>query len=119
MSRLAANNPTHRRIMAQPFGVVDVLVSRRPPEHGLPQHADQRMTDVLAGASVGENFACHRAEAERVVEFPVREQAGVGGDHRSPKLERQAAVEIDLERLAVRFTRWVRDDVSFQISLRY
>ena len=83
-----------------------------------PQHADQRMTAVLAGASVGENLACHRAEAERVVEFPVREQTGVGGDYRSLKLEDQAAVEIELERLAVRFTRRVRRESSLQISIR-
>jgi hypothetical protein len=36
-------------------------------------------------------------EAERVVEFPVREQTGVGGNYRSLKLEHQAAVEIELE----------------------
>jgi len=76
------------------------------------------MTAVLAGASVGENLACHRAEAERVVEFPVREQTGVGGDYRSLKLEDQAAVEIELERLAVRFTRRVRRESSLQISIR-
>jgi hypothetical protein len=37
------------------------------------------MPAVLAGACVGEYIAGHRGKAERVVEFPVREQAGVGG----------------------------------------
>jgi hypothetical protein len=103
--------------MAKTFGVVHILLSGKPPEHGLPQHADQRITAVLAGASVGENLACHRAEAERVVEFPLREQAGVGGDHRTAKLERQSAVEIEPEGLANRFTHRVRHDKSLQISL--
>ena len=56
-SRLAADDPTHRRIMTQPLGVVDVLVSGQPPEHGLPQRLDTRMPAVLAGAGVGEPLA--------------------------------------------------------------
>ncbi len=56
------------------------------------------------GACVGEYIAGHRGKAERVVEFPVREQAGVGGDHRSSKLEHQPAVEIESENLGIRFT---------------
>jgi hypothetical protein len=44
-------------------------------------------------------------KAERVVEFPVGEQSRVGGDHRSAKLEHQAAVEIQSKNLATRFTR--------------
>jgi hypothetical protein len=47
---------------------------------------------------------------ERVVEFPVRDQASVGGDHRSSKLEHQPAVEIEPENLANRFTRRIRHD---------
>ena len=41
LSRLAAYNPTHGRIMAQPVGVVHVLVSREAAEHGLPKHSGQ------------------------------------------------------------------------------
>jgi len=37
------------------------------------------MAAVLAGAGVGEPLARHCAEAERVVEFPVSEQTGIGG----------------------------------------
>ena len=40
--------------MAQTFGIVDVFVSGKPPEHGLPQQPDQRMAAVLAGAGVSE-----------------------------------------------------------------
>ena len=94
-SRLAANNPTHRGIMTQAFCVIHILVSGKSPEHRLSQHSDESMPAVLAGACVGEYIAGHRGKAERVVEFPVREQAGVGGDHRSAKLEHQPAVEIE------------------------
>ena len=80
-SRLAANNPTHRGIMTQAFCVIHILVSGKSPEHRLSQHSDESMPAVLAGACVGEYIAGHRGKAERGVEFSVREQAGVGGDH--------------------------------------
>jgi hypothetical protein len=44
-SRLAADDPAHRRIVAQAFGVVDIFVS--PPEHRLPQQYDQGMAPFL------------------------------------------------------------------------
>jgi hypothetical protein len=64
VSRLAANDPTHRRIIAQAFGVVHVLVSRETSEYGLPQHPDQSMPAILAGSRIRECFPGHRAEAE-------------------------------------------------------
>ncbi len=97
-SRLAADDPAHRRIVAQTFGVVHVLVSGEPPEHGLPQQPDQRMATVPAGAGVSERAAHHHAEAEGVVEFTIGQQASIGRDDRTSKLERQSAVEIEPER---------------------
>jgi hypothetical protein len=58
------------------------------------------MPAVVADACVGEYVAGHRGKAECGVEFPVREQAGVGRDHRSSKLEHQPAVEIESENSA-------------------
>ena len=104
--------------MAEPLGVVDVLVSGQPPEHGLPQHPDERVPAVLARAGVGEPLACHRAQAERVVEFAVGEQTGVRRHDRTAKLERQPAVEIEPQRLAVRFTRRVRHDSQLPNQLK-
>ena len=48
MSRVAADDPSHRRIMPKPLGVIDILVSGKPPEHRLPQHSDQSVAAVLA-----------------------------------------------------------------------
>jgi len=93
--------------MMQAFCVIHILISGKSPEHRLSQHSDESMPAVLAGACVGEYIAGHRGKAERVVDFPVREQAGVGGDHRSSKLEHQPAVEIESENLGIRFTRRV------------
>ena len=72
----------------QTFGIVDIFVSRKPPEHGLPQQPDQRMATVPAGACVSERAACHHAEAEGVVEFTIGQQASIGRDDRATKLER-------------------------------
>ena len=54
-SRLAADDPAHRRIMPQAQGVVDILVSGKPPEHRLPQQPDQRMAAIPAGACIGQH----------------------------------------------------------------
>jgi len=94
-----------------------ITASGQPPEHGLPQHPHERVSAVLAGAGVREPLAGHRTEAERIVEFAVSEQTRIGGYDRTAKLKRQPAVEIKPETLAIRFTRRVRHDISFQISL--
>jgi len=94
--------------MTRALGVVNIFIPSEPTEHRLSQISDECMPAVLAGARVGEYIADHRGKADRVVEFPVRELAGVGGDHRSSKLEHQPAVEIESECLGIRFTRQVR-----------
>ena len=117
MSRLAADDPSHRRIMPKPRGVIDILVSGKPPEHRLPQHSDQSVAAVLARPRVGETLAGQIRKAERVVEFAVGKQASIGSDERTTKLKGQSTVEIEPERLAIQFTRWVRHDISFRIGL--
>lgn len=96
--------------MAQPLGVVDILVSGQPSEHRLPQHADQRMAAVLAGAGIGEHVIGHRAEAQGIVEFAIGQKPGIGGDPRTMKLKLQAAVEVEPESAITQFTRWVLHD---------
>jgi hypothetical protein len=116
-SRLAADDPAHRRIMPQALGIVDIFVSRQPSEHRLPQQPDQSVTAIPAGACVGEHVPGHRAETEGVVEFTVGQQSGIGGDPGAMELELQPAVEIEPERAIDRFTRRVRHDGSTWFSL--
>jgi hypothetical protein len=52
------------------------------------------MPAVLADARVNETIANHVGQPERVIEFTIGEQSGVGGDPGAMKLELQAAVEI-------------------------
>jgi hypothetical protein len=89
MGGLPAADPSHRRIMAKTLGVIHILIPGEPPEHGLSQHSHQRMPAIPARARAGEHFARHRGKTERVIEFPISQQSGVGGHHRSAKLEHQ------------------------------
>ena len=99
--------------MAQPLGVVDVLVPGQPPENGLPQHTHERVPAVLTGAGVGEPFAGQIRKAKCVVEFAIGEQTGIRRDDRTAKLQRQPAIEIEPECLAVGFTHPVCHESSF------
>ena len=117
MSRLAANDPSHRRIMPKPLGVIDILVSGKPPEHRLPRQPDQRVLAIPAGACIAEQITRHRAETERVVEPAVGQQSGIGSDPGAMELELQPAVEIEPQRALDRFTRRVRQDGSTRFKL--
>ena len=91
--------------MRQAQSVVDILVPGKPPEHRLPQQADQRMAAIPAGACIGQHVPGHRAEADGVVEFTIGQQSGIGGDPGAMELELQPAVEIEPQRALDRFTR--------------
>jgi hypothetical protein len=106
--RFAADDPAHRWIVAQSLGVVHILVSCEPAEHRLTQHADQRMTAVLSRARVSQCFAGRRAQTERVIEFAIGEQTGIGCYNGAAKLHRHAAVKIYAKSIIFRFTRRVR-----------
>src|SRR5271156_3197071 len=69
--------------MTEALSVVHVLVSGKPTEDGLPQHADKGMPAILASAVVGQDLARHRRQPERVVEFAIRQQSGIGGHART------------------------------------
>jgi hypothetical protein len=84
--------------VAQTFGVVDIFVSRKPPEHGLPSQPERRMAAVLAGTCISERATRHHAEAEGAVEFAISQQSSVGSAGRASKLEYQPPIEIEPER---------------------
>jgi hypothetical protein len=94
--------------VAQPVGIVHVLVTGEPAENRLPQHADQGMTAILPSTSVGKSFAGKIAQAEYIIEFAIGEQTCIGGDDGSRKLNHNATVEIEVQNLVLRFTRRVR-----------
>ena len=65
--------------------------------------------DVLAVAWL-DDYSRHRAKTEGLVEFPVSEQYGIGGDARTVELQLETAVEIEPRSIRFRFTRWVRHE---------
>jgi len=79
--------------------------SRRGARTPTDEAGDEAVAPVPPGAGVGEHLASHRREAEHVVEFPEREQAGVGGDGGAVKFELQPAVEGDPQPRPRCFTR--------------
>jgi len=105
---LAADNPAHRGITSQPVGVVDVFISGKPTEHRLAQHADQATATVATRATVNQVLLGDGHQAERVIEFAIGQQAGIGGDTRTVKLQLEAAVEIGPQSIGLGFTHWLR-----------
>jgi len=67
-------SPAHRRIAAQPLGIVHVLVAGKPAEYRLPQQADEQVTTVLAGAHIREHVYLMDADVEKLMEFLRRKQ---------------------------------------------
>ena len=106
--RPVADHPAHRRVAAQPLGVVHVLIAGQPPEHRLAQQGPPADVDHSCRCACRPAYRRRVGQTQRVVQLAVSQQSGIGGDRRTAKLEHQAAVEIEPQRLAVRFTRRVR-----------
>jgi hypothetical protein len=104
----ATDDPAHRRIAAQPVGVVEVFISGKTAEHGLVQHAHQIMATVPARAPVNQVLVRDVHQAKRVIEFAIGQQSGIGGNPGALKLKLEATVEIEPESIGIRFTRWMR-----------
>jgi hypothetical protein len=101
----SANDPAHRRIAAEPVGVVDVFISGQPTKHRLAKLRDQGMTTVAPGATIRKHMPGEFAQAERIVEFTKGQQACFRRDPRSVKFQLQPGVEIDPQIGPTCFTR--------------
>src|SRR5215475_9128330 len=93
LRRFAADNPPHRRIVAQALDVVHILVSGKATKYRLPEQPGQCVPTILATACVGQNITRHLGQTEYVVEFAISQQPSIGGHQGAAKLEHQAAVE--------------------------
>ena len=103
------HNPAQGGIMRQPVGIVHVLVSGQPPEHGLAELSDQRVAAILARPGVGEVLSGQVRQAEGIIEVPKGEQPSVGRYARTVGFQLQAMIECDPESGAVTFTRCTVD----------
>src|SRR5262245_31596602 len=116
LRRFAADNPAHRRIVAQALSVVHVLVSGKATKYRLPEQPGQCVPTILATACVGHNITRHLGQTECVVEFAISQQPSIGGHQGAAKLEHQAAVEIQPNSIRSRFTPWVRHGLPRSIQ---
>src|SRR5262249_17503158 len=66
LRRFAADNPAHRRIVAQALGVVHILVSGKATKYRLPEQPGQCVPTILATACVGQNITRHLGQTEYV-----------------------------------------------------
>ena len=103
---------THCRIVCQTISVVDVLIAGKPAEHGLAKQTSQQVAGVLAAAALRQHRTGEISEAERVIQFSVDQDAGIGGDAAAMEFQLQAAVEIDPQRAIIRFTHWVFHELT-------
>ena len=74
------------------------------------------MTDVLATAALRQHCTCEISEAERVIQFSMDQDAGIGSDAAAVEFQLHAAVKIDPQSATIRFTRWVFHEPTTMIN---
>ena len=88
----------HKILANASMQIIDSLQYHGGPHrrNGVPIDMDgsrDACAAVIAGPRVGEHLTSHHGRPERVVEFAIREQTGVGRDDGSAKLKHQSAVD--------------------------
>jgi len=115
MGRFAADHPAHRRIAAQPIGVVHILVTSQPAEYRLPQQPDQQVASVPASARLCQSLAAAFGQCEHVVQLAIRQQSAIGGDRRAVEPEHHSPVEIEPHFYSVPH-RFARREVEVRLT---
>ena len=64
------------------------------------------MPPVPARAPIDRVSLGNGQQAERIVEFAIGQQAGIGSNTRPVELQLEAAAEIETEDIGLGFTRW-------------
>ena len=72
-NRSVTDHPPHRRIVAQPLGVVHILVAGEPAKYRLTQQPDQEVASILAGARLRQSLATACGQTKDVVQLAVGE----------------------------------------------
>ncbi len=74
---MAADDPPHDRVEAEPVGVVHVVVATKTAKNGLAELADHTMPPVIAGTTVGKNIASHLGKLDSIIQLPISKQTSV------------------------------------------
>jgi hypothetical protein len=68
-------------------------MTRQSAEDRLAQQARQRMPRVLPGSPIVEHILRHHGQSQRIIQFPIRQQASIARHPGTMKLELQAPVK--------------------------
>ncbi len=101
---LAADNPPHRGVEAEPVGIVHVVVAAKASENGLTELTDKSVATVLSTTSVRECVPGNLGQSESIIQFPVRQQSSVGRDLGTVELKLELAVKIQPQNSCFPFT---------------
>ena len=107
MCRSAANHVSHGGVDAQPLGVVDIFITGQSAVDRLTEQRYKAMLLVLAKARILQVVCTRLGQCQRLVEFSVRKQPGVGGDSAANKPQLQTAIEMDPQRPVLAVTHRV------------
>ena len=91
---LAADNPPHDRVEAEPVGIVHVVVPAKAPENGLAELPDKTVTTVLPTTGVREYVPGNLGQSDRIIQFPIRQQPSIGSDLGTVELKLETTVKI-------------------------
>ena len=82
-----------RRVMAEPVGIVDVLVPRDNLIHPLAEERVEVVRDVARVPRVGDPADHIGAEAEVLIEFSDEQQTGIRGERAAGKIDDEFRLE--------------------------
>ena len=94
-------------VEAEPVGIVHVVVPAKAPENGLAELRDKTVATVLPTTGVGEYVPGNLAQSDRIIQFPVRQQPGVGSDLGTVELKLEPAVKVQPQNPLFRSTHRV------------
>ena len=104
---MAADDPSHDRVEAEPVGIVHVVVPPKASENGLAELPDKTVATVLPTTGIREYVPGNLAQSDRIVQFPVRQQPSVGSDLGTVETQLQPTVKTEPQNPCFPFTHRV------------
>src|SRR5262249_38753428 len=103
----ATHDDSHRGVVAEALGIVDIFIAGQPAVERLAKESQEAVLGVLPRAGVKQAARGRAGQSEGVVEFAVSKESGVTGNGRAVELQLDLAVEIDAQGVIVAVTHWV------------
>ena len=104
---LAADDPAHDRVEAEPVGIVHVVVPAKASENGLAELPGKIVATVLPTTGVGEYAPGNLAQSDRIIEFSIRQHPSIGRDLGTVELQLQPTVKTEPQNPCFPFTHRV------------